>query len=140
MHRICHIPHFIHQEGRVRGLHYAGAHLFQHGAHPASGSEPEPRDSPDRLGHKGTPDPNTNHYQRSPNRYREKLRDERTKLLQAHYAGAVPLDLLKTEQDRIGHRIAFLDARIEAGEIEYDQARAHLDDCLALAGAATRST
>ena len=65
---------------------------------------------------------------------RDRLYDERTKLLQAHYAGAVPLDLLKTEQDRIARQIAFLDSRIEASEIEYDQARAHLDDCLALAG------
>src|SRR5690625_1932193 len=65
---------------------------------------------------------------------RDRLYDERTKLLKAHYAGAVPLDLLKTEQDRIARQIAFLDSRIEASEIEYDQARAHLDDCLALAG------
>lgn len=33
---------------------------------------------------------------------RDRLDDERTKLLQAHYAGAVPLDLLKKEQARIG--------------------------------------
>jgi hypothetical protein len=30
-----------------------------------------------------------------------RLLDERAKLLEAHYAGAIPLDLLKTEQDRI---------------------------------------
>ncbi len=65
---------------------------------------------------------------------RDTLRDERAKLLQAHYAGAVPLDLLATEQDRIARRIAFLDAQINAGDIEYDQAKAHLDDRLALAG------
>ena len=65
---------------------------------------------------------------------RDALRDERTKLMQAHYAGAVPLDLLGTEQDRIARRLAFLDAQINAGDIEYDQAKAHLDDCLALAG------
>ena len=65
---------------------------------------------------------------------RDRLYDERHKLLQAHYAGAVPLDLLKSEQDRIGRQVAFLDSRIEASEVEYDQARAHLDDCLALAG------
>ena len=65
---------------------------------------------------------------------RDTLRDERAKLMQAHYAGAVPLDLLATEQDRIARRIAFLDAQINAGDIEYDQAKAHLDDCLALAG------
>ena len=41
---------------------------------------------------------------------------------------------MKSEQDRIGRQVAFLDSRIEASQIEYDQARAHLDDCLALAG------
>ncbi len=65
---------------------------------------------------------------------RDALRDERTKLLQAHYAGALPLDLPATEQERIARRIAFLDAQINAGDIEYEQAKAHLDDCLALAG------
>lgn len=65
---------------------------------------------------------------------RGRLHDERSKLMQAHYAGAVPLDLLKSEQERIARQVAFLDSRIEASSIEYDQARAHLDDCLALAG------
>ncbi|GAV97379.1 hypothetical protein CS176_1609 [Corynebacterium glutamicum] len=64
---------------------------------------------------------------------RDDLQAERSKLLQAHYAGAVPLDLLKSEQDRIGRRLAFLEAQIEAGDMEYELASAHLDDCLALA-------
>ena len=63
---------------------------------------------------------------------RDDLQTERSKLLQAHYAGAVPLDLLKSEQDRIGRRLAFLEAQIEAGDMEYELASAHLDDCLAL--------
>lgn len=65
---------------------------------------------------------------------RGRLHDERTKLLQAHYTGAVPLDLLKSEQERIARQTAFLDSRIEAFSVEYEQARAHLDDCLALVG------
>ena len=65
---------------------------------------------------------------------RDALCGERTKLMQAHYAGAVPLDLLAAEQERIARRLAFLDAQINAGDIEYEQAKAHLDDCLALAG------
>src|SRR5690606_4909928 len=65
---------------------------------------------------------------------RDSLRDERQKLMQAHYAGAIPLDLLKSEQDRIARRLAFLDAQINAGDIEYEHAKAHLQDCLALAG------
>ncbi|HPU04687.1 MAG TPA: zinc ribbon domain-containing protein [Rhodoglobus sp.] len=65
---------------------------------------------------------------------RDKLHDERRSLLHAHHAGAVPIDLLKEEQDRIARRLVFLDAQIDAGQIEYDQAKAHLEDCLALAG------
>lgn len=65
---------------------------------------------------------------------RHDLNDRRTKLLHAHLEGAVPLDLMKQEQDKIARRMAFLDAQIEAGDIEYDQAKAHLDDCLKLAG------
>ncbi|MFT8638114.1 MAG: recombinase zinc beta ribbon domain-containing protein, partial [Pseudoclavibacter sp.] len=67
---------------------------------------------------------------------RADLLDERSKLLQAHYhyPGAIPIDLLKTEQERISRRLAFLEVQIEAGDMEYDQAKAHLDDCLALAG------
>lgn len=42
----------------------------------------------------------------------------------------VPLDLLRSEQDRIARQVAFLDSRIEASSIEYEQARAHLDDSL----------
>lgn len=65
---------------------------------------------------------------------RQDLNDRRTKLLHAHLDGAVPLDLMKEEQDKIARRMAFLDAQIQAGDIEYDQAKAHLDDCLKLAG------
>ena len=74
----------------------------------------------------------TKQQQEAYTREREDLIAERTKLLQAHYAGAVPLELLKTEQERIAKRLAFLEAQIEAGTLEYEQA--HLEDCLALAG------
>ncbi|WP_300766563.1 hypothetical protein [uncultured Bifidobacterium sp.] len=65
---------------------------------------------------------------------RQDLNDRRTKLLHAHLEGTAPLDLMKQEQDKIARRMAFLDAQIDAGDIEYDQAKAHLDDCLRLAG------
>ena len=51
---------------------------------------------------------------------RNTLRNEREKLLQAHYAGAIPIDLLKTEQDRIARRLAWLDTQIEASSTEYE--------------------
>ena len=38
-------------------------------------------------------------------RKRIELNAQRQKLLDAHYAGAVPLDLLKTEQDRIASQL-----------------------------------
>lgn len=65
---------------------------------------------------------------------RDGLLGERKKLLEAHYAGAIPLDLLGEEQERIARRLAFLEPQIEAGDIEYEQAQAHIDDCPALAG------
>lgn len=41
----------------------------------------------------------------------------------------IPLDLLGEEQKRIARRLAFLDAQIEAGDIEYEPAqRAGLDN------------
>ncbi len=63
---------------------------------------------------------------------RDRLDDERMKLLQAHYAGAVPLDLLKKEQDRIANQIGDIQHRLEAHHDEYASARAHLDDSLGL--------
>ncbi len=63
---------------------------------------------------------------------RRDLEAERVKLLQAHYADAIPLELLKTEQDRIGEELRTINAHIDAQNADYQQARAHLDDHLAL--------
>ncbi len=63
---------------------------------------------------------------------RDRLDDERMKLLQAHYAGAVPIDLLKQEQDRIANQIGDIQHRLEAHHDEYASARANLDDSLGL--------
>jgi len=60
--------------------------------------------------------------------------NERGKLLRAHYAEAVPFDLIKTEQDRIGRSLAWHDVLIEASSTEYEPTSAHPDDCIALAG------
>ena len=42
----------------------------------------------------------------------QKLKDERQKLLDGYYAGAIPLDLLKTEQERIGRGLAQAEERL----------------------------
>ncbi|MDT5224928.1 MAG: site-specific recombinase [Mycobacterium sp.] len=47
--------------------------------------------------------------------------DERVRLLQAHYAGAVPLDLLKTEQERIGRQLSANEGRLTATDVEVDR-------------------
>lgn len=63
---------------------------------------------------------------------RDRLDDERMKLLQAHYAGAVPIDLLKQEQERIANQIRDIQHRLEAHHEEYASARANFDDSLGL--------
>lgn len=58
--------------------------------------------------------------------------DDRMNLLQAHYAGAVPIDLLKQEQDHIANQVGDIQHRLEAHHDEYASARANLDDSLGL--------
>lgn len=61
---------------------------------------------------------------------KEQLTNERARLLQAHYAGAVPLDLLKSEQDRIARRLADIDARLIAVDIAFDKIETYLRESL----------
>lgn len=63
---------------------------------------------------------------------RTRLEDEQRKLLQAHYAGAVPLGLLKREQDRITGSLETIEYRLAAHHGHYADARANLDDSLHL--------
>jgi len=63
---------------------------------------------------------------------RSQLTAQRQKLLDAHYAGAVPLDLLKTEQDRIASRLGHIQEQLATAADNYEQARATLADCLDL--------
>jgi DNA invertase Pin-like site-specific DNA recombinase len=63
---------------------------------------------------------------------RTQLEHEQIKVLQAHYAGAVPLDLLKKEQDRISAGLETVKNRIDAHHGEYADARANLEDSLTL--------
>ncbi len=47
---------------------------------------------------------------------RQRLTAQRKKLLEAHYAGAIPLELLKEEQDRITNQPGSIQIKIEAAE------------------------
>ena len=69
----------------------------------------------------------------------ERLAAERTKLLHAHYADAVPLDLLKTEQARIGREIADAEVQLEAATAEYEKIETALHQALDLAGHCERA-
>ncbi len=63
---------------------------------------------------------------------RDRLQHEQERLLHAHYADAIPLDLLKREQDRILGELHQVNRRIDAHHGEYADARAHLEDALNL--------
>lgn len=56
----------------------------------------------------------------------ERLTHERTKLLHAHYAGAIPLALLKTEQDRIAAQLEVIEARLAASQTHFDDIERNL--------------
>jgi DNA invertase Pin-like site-specific DNA recombinase len=63
-----------------------------------------------------------------------KLEAERKKLLDAHYADAVPLDLLKSEQDRLTTGIANAEGRLAEIEADFQAAEANLERALTRAG------
>lgn len=65
---------------------------------------------------------------------KHELLNQREKLLQAHYAGAVPLDQLKTEQERISTALTQITSRLDAATANYAEAQAELADCIDLAG------
>lgn len=60
------------------------------------------------------------------------LRNERKKLLGAHYADAIPLDLLKTEQTRIARDITNAEGRLATLEGDFTSAKTNLTKALAL--------
>ena len=62
------------------------------------------------------------------------LEGERKKLLDAHYADAIPLDLLKSEQDRLTAQIANAEGRLAEVESDFQKAEANLARALTRAG------
>ncbi len=63
---------------------------------------------------------------------RDRLESEQDRLMQAHYADAIPLTVLKREQDRIVAELDKVTRHIDAHFGDYADARAHLDDALGL--------
>lgn len=54
--------------------------------------------------------------------------------MQAYYADAIPLAVLKREQDRTSGELDLVNRRLDAHHGEYTDARAHLNDALNLLG------
>jgi hypothetical protein len=63
---------------------------------------------------------------------RTELIAQRQKLLDAHYARAIPLDLLKTEQDRIAVELVHIQHQLAQADGNYEQARTTLAETLDL--------
>jgi site-specific DNA recombinase len=64
---------------------------------------------------------------------RSRLFAEQDKLLEAHYADAIPLDLLKREQERIAKQLALIEERIEASADHQAVVEANLESAMKLA-------
>lgn len=65
-------------------------------------------------------------------RERDKLERQRKKLLEAHYNDAIPLDLLKSEQQKITKQLATIEHEIKANEYTFDTIQKRLGDALDL--------
>jgi len=61
-----------------------------------------------------------------------RLKDERDALLRAHYAGAVPLDQLRNEQERIAAALAGAEREVSSRRLGRDQLAVSLDRALSL--------
>ena len=66
-------------------------------------------------------------------REREKLERQREKLLEAHYANAIPLDLMSREQERISSTLAKIASKFEGIDSRFDTVEKNLDRALELA-------
>ncbi|MER6790630.1 recombinase family protein [Amycolatopsis mediterranei] len=65
---------------------------------------------------------------------KRKLDDERQKLLQAHYAGAIPQDLLASEMKRLTRSLVEADAAISAAKVSQEDVEQVLEAALTAAG------
>ena len=58
------------------------------------------------------------------------LTEQRRKLLEAHYASAIPVELLKSEQDRIAEELDAAKKLLETSEVRFTTIEATLQGCL----------
>ncbi len=65
-------------------------------------------------------------------RQRVDLTAKRQKLLEAHYAGAIPMDLLKSEQDKLSSQLASVQHQLTSADDQFETARTSLADTLDL--------
>lgn len=65
-------------------------------------------------------------------REKNKLERQRKKLLEAHYSDAIPLDLLKSEQQKIAKQLAAIDNEIKAHECAFETIAERLSEALEL--------
>ena len=63
----------------------------------------------------------------------QQLNDQRQKLLQAHYAEAIPLDLMRVEMGRIEKDRSEAESRLKAADLHFVDVEQALDSALALA-------
>ena len=67
-------------------------------------------------------------------REKEKFERQREKLMEAHYAGAIPVDLLGREQERISRSLGEIENRMSATVTEFETIEGNLGRALDLAG------
>ena len=65
-------------------------------------------------------------------REKDKLERQRKKLLEAHYNDAIPLDLLKSEQQKIAKQLATIDHQTKAYDYTFTTIIERLDDAIEL--------
>ena len=63
---------------------------------------------------------------------RTQIEDQRRQLLQAHYSGAIPLDLLKDEQERLSRELLSIQRQLNGYQADTTAVRQHLSQALDL--------
>lgn len=62
----------------------------------------------------------------------QRLRERQRKLLEAHYEGAIPVDLLREEQTRISNDLQQAERRLRSASVSFDRLAATIEACLTL--------